>query len=155
MPRLRRALSCAFGAALVRCLAVRIENRGHRRVHSEKERHHVAKARVRFKHADDRRALDLVEHVADVELDAHMRGVLFEVHSDEVHQDVEAALGRRAELLWLVETRQVAVEVHRDRAADDARLHIAHLDWARVRCMRRVSAISGTARAPTCIVHLA
>ena len=69
-----------------------------------------------------------------------MRGVLFEVHSDEVHQDIEAALGRRAELLWLIEISQVAVEVHRDRAADDARLHIAHLDWARVRCMRRVHA---------------
>ena len=93
---------------------------------------------VLLEHADDGRALDLVEHVADVELDAHMRGVRGEVHPDEVHQDVEPALRGCPELLRLVEVSQVAMEVQRDRAAYDAGLHIAHLNRARIRRVCRV-----------------
>ena len=105
----RRALARALSAALVCGLAVRVVDRGLGRMHRKEERHHVPEARVRLEHADDGRALDLVEHVADVELDAHMRGVRGEVHPDEVHQDVEPALRGCPELLRLVEVSQVAM----------------------------------------------
>ena len=75
---------------------------------------------MRLKDANDRLPLDLIEHVADVELDAHVRRVGYQMHPDDVDKHIEPALRGCPELLRLEEDLQVTMKVPRDCPADDA-----------------------------------